>query len=332
MKARRAWLLAVAVVGAGAPAAADDSAARAERLFREARIAEEHGRYTEACEKLDASNRLERALGTEYNLGVCLELTKRPASARRAYLGAAELADRAGKASVARDARARASKLDTLVPRIVLRMSASHATASVTCDELSLEVTSTPTTVEVDPGAHRVRATAAGRVPYETTVALEPGQRAEIVVALDAIASDRAPGTPPAQTSVVVTGGGAESPRAAPSATTRSPLAYVGLAVAAAGAVSLGIGGFFALRASSQRDEAGCRDGRFCADAVAAGKLEDAKSSADLATLLVTAGGIGVAGGLGLFLFAPTQSATKASAGSLVLSPTFGGIVLEGRL
>lgn len=321
MSARvRGGVIALLVTLAPAARADPGSASAAEALFREAVIAQQHGRYAEACDKLAESNRLERAVGTEYNLGVCYELTRRVASARRAYLGAASLAAAKGNAVVAKDARMHATKLEATVPRLVLRRAPSAATATVTCDDAPVDPEAGE--LEVDPGPHRIHASATGRASFDLVTDIALGQRTEVVVALDplppvAAGSGPVPGPAPP-----------EPPPERRAELTTAPLAFVGLAMAGAGVIALGAGAVFAYRGASGKDDSGCRDGRYCPDEAAASRLRDAKASADVATFATAAGAILTAGGLALYLFTPR----RAVRAGLTWTPAGAGVALAGEL
>ncbi len=89
---------------------------RAEQLFRAATPLVDAGRYAEACAKLEESERLDPALGTEFNLGVCYERSGKLAAALRVFRQVAVAAQAAGKSERARAARERASALEPRVP------------------------------------------------------------------------------------------------------------------------------------------------------------------------------------------------------------------------
>ena len=329
-----AALVAFAVTTAARPAMADDR--EADRLFKEASDAQKAGRYEEACTKFAASNRIERALGTEYNLAACYELTKKYASARKAYVGAADLAQRSGRSAVARDATQRAARLESRVPRLVLRVSKSARQATITCDGTTMSREEIDTAVELDPGSHRIRATAEGRVPFEQTIDLAEGQRTELVIALEASEAPRpaaAPYTPSSRESMSLLPTSMRSPPrwSIEGPAPRSglgPIEITGIAVAGAGVVALGLSAVFAAKAGDARDESGCRDGRVCPDDASADRLRDARSSANVATALVIGGGIFVASGAAFFFLAPKRGTSVAIAPSV--SPAMAGAAFHG--
>src|SRR5277367_3532955 len=76
-----AWSLAVALSLSAPLALGQEQAATAEALFRQARDLAGKGNYAAACPKFAASQRLDPGYGTLYNLGECLALEGKTASA-----------------------------------------------------------------------------------------------------------------------------------------------------------------------------------------------------------------------------------------------------------
>ena len=301
-------LVVAAWLGEGQVARADvTKGGQAEQLFREATVALERKRYDEACPKLEESNRLARALGTEYNLAVCWELSRRVASARRMYRSAAELARATGRTSVADDATKRILALEKVVPRLVVTFKGDVAGVRARCDEQPLDPAPEPVTLELDPGKHRLVATKAERTAFQLDVTLAEAELREVVV--DLPAAPVATTLPPA----VARPPAATAPAEAPPA---FPWRPTGIAVAAVGVATIGVGAFFALRAKSDRDASGCREGRICVDEATASQLRDAKHEADVATVLVVVGGALLATGGAFFLFAghPQKTVTGRAA------------------
>src|SRR5262249_32964060 len=69
----------------------------AESLFREARRLVDAGRYAQACEKFSASQKLDPAVGTLLNLGLCYEKIGRTAAAWATYHEASAAAKATGQ-------------------------------------------------------------------------------------------------------------------------------------------------------------------------------------------------------------------------------------------
>ena len=92
---------------------------------------------------------------------------------------------------------------------------------------------------------------------------------------------------------------------------------WVGIGLAGAGVVSLGLGGAFALRAKGLDDESGCKNGN-CPTDEALSDNHDARQAGELATIFGIAGGVLVLGGAAVF-FAPIGPTSETA-----LVPTFG--------
>lgn len=291
---------------ASADPAAGGDRARAEKLFREGSEALEKGRTDEACTKLAESAALYRALGTEYNLGTCFEVSHRTASAKRAYLRAAAIAHQSGKESIAKDAYARARKMDAATPKLVVTAPTDAGAVTILCDGIPVVAGDT---IELDPGAHLVKATAPGRAPYDARVDLAEGRTTALAVTL-------APATDPVTPTSPVAKG---ETSAAKKKDGVDRATVIGASVGAAGVVALGIGIGFAFVAKGERDDAGCEDGRRCPDRAAADRLSSAKSDANVATALFVVGGVLAAAGAVLAFADPFEwRARRTSAVHLV--------------
>ena len=272
------WSSALAILLLAAPASADgNDRARAERLFREGSELLEKGQNDEACTKLAESAALYRALGTEYNLGTCFELTHRTASAKRAYLRAAAIARQINKESIAKESYARARKMDSLIPKLVVKMPSETEGATVLCDGNPIVAGDV---IELDPGPHLVKATAPGKGPFDARVELSESKTTEVFVSFTTAAPTPKPEEQAEKKKAPASEGGAD------------PATLVGLVVGGAGVVVLGVGAYFAIHAKGEKDDSGCVDGRRCPDQASADRLAGAKSDANLATAFVVGGAV----------------------------------------
>lgn len=128
-----------------------------------------------------------------------------------------------------------------------------------------------------------------------------------------------------------------ESPAEQPASNSWSGLRIAGAVTAGVGAIGLGVGVVSALIANSKHNDAtdqGC-SGSTCPNDGAAGKERDAATAANISTVGFVAGGVLVAGGVALFLFAPKGGSSSKKAGVLV-TPSVdprgaGGLVVSGR-
>jgi hypothetical protein len=190
--------------------------------------------------------------------------------------------------------------------------------------------------MEVEPDAHTFEFQTPDGARVEVKVVVAEGEKAKPVSAT--FAKGPADETKAQSASGVAAGGPPGTGTAAPAApatppversrlvASSSPLKTIGLAMAGAGAVGLGAGAVFGVLASSQKSDASCDSNSVCRNDAAASKLRDAKSSADLSTVLFIAGGALAAGGLTLWALGPSKTVYAA--------PTVGsraaGFVVEG--
>ncbi len=316
----------VVMTAASATAHADsraENAAAAEALFNEGRSLMNAGDFAEACPKLKASYKLDPALGALLNLGECYEKAGYTASAWATFRDAIEEAHRQKRQDRAATAELRAKALEPklsylqLVGRVppgakLLRNGAEQDAAMIGAK------------IPVDPGTYTIEITG-GSGPAWKTMARVSGPGLTRIVIPDAPA--------PSASSA------AASPTAAPAAPAASGddtgngsslggLQIAGIVVGAVGVVGLGVGTYFALDASSLKSKANCTT--TCTTA-GSHTLDDARSSAGLATASFIAGGALVVGGALLFILGPRsgaegQSSTGAASITPILGPTSAGI------
>lgn len=268
---------------------AEDKVA-AESAFRAAKDLEKAGKLAEACPLYEASYRNDPQLGALLNLANCHELTGRTATAWVEYRDALELATRRG------DQRIDYSKkrLADLEPKLSkLRI---EAPAGVTVERNGTDVTAlVRQELPVDPGTYRVRATAPGKVAWETSIHVQAQgatTRVDVPELAPAVATAPAPAPKPA-TPVVTAPPVVAKP--APVVVSKAP-SYrktVAVVLGSAGLVTTGVGLAFGLHARSQwaasRDPSSCDAHNVCNDTGTA-QIAGARSAASTATLAIGAG------------------------------------------
>jgi len=148
----------------------------------------EEGRYEQACADLRESFRLDRAGGTQLTLAICYERAGKFASAWLAYLEALAFAQRDGRRDREKIAREQATKMEAKAPHVVVHVPAEVAAlpeATIFVDETALERSGWETNFAVDPGSHKVRATAKGYLPWSKEFSVRDAKdRAEVTVAM----------------------------------------------------------------------------------------------------------------------------------------------------
>ncbi len=309
-------LLAVAIVttsSLGAASARAESSAReraaAEALFQEATALMDAKSFSEACDKLAASQQLDPALGTMLYLADCYDQAGRTASAWALFREVAERSRRAGQPDRERIAAERAMALEGKLSKLEVRVA-----PALRVRELELRVggsllpqASWNVALPVDPGPTKLEARAPGKQPLTLEIDVEPGSTSQIVE-VPALAD--APAEPRSERFVAVT-----PPRsdAAPQTSTQRTIGFV---MSGAGVLALAAGGYFGYRAYSQNTDskADCRAGQPNACTKRGVDMrEKAQMSANIATIATVSGGVLTAAGLGLVLTAPALNKDVAA-------------------
>lgn len=286
-------LAAVLLVAMTSHAFAEDKVA-ADAAFRAAKELEKAGKLAEACPLYETSYRNDPQLGALLNVANCHELTGRTATAWVEYRDALELAVRRGDHRVDYTRK----RLDTLEPKLMrLRI---EAPVGVSVERNGTDVTAlVRQDLAVDPGSYKVRATAAGKVAFETAVTVSrEGEtvRVDVPILADVVVETKPTPAPP----VVVTAP-VKPVQVEPAAPAPSHRKTIALVIGSVGLAAAGVGAGFGLHARSQwnasRDSTSCDAHNVCNDTGRA-QIAAAKSSATTATwalgasaaMLVTAG------------------------------------------
>jgi serine/threonine-protein kinase len=329
----RVLLAGVALLAAASQANAEDRAA-AEALFAQGRALMQAKRYPEACAKLRQSLIAARGLGTMLWLADCYEQNGQLASAWRTFNEAAKIA------AEKNDPREQAARrhAQTLEPKLNRLSIAVFPQQKV--EGLRIEIDDVPIDepewieAPVDAGAHVVRATAPGYKPLEMPI--EVSMQSTVMTLpelkpLDANAAPKAvPATHPAPAASQAPAPGPKENEVTlgPPETSHLPLRTIGFVALGVGAVGLGLGTFFGFKAKSDFDssnEGPCRQpGDFCSPA-GLQLRSSADDAATVSTISFVAGGVLVAGGAALVIFAPTRQTAIAPQ----LSPTRAGLELR---
>jgi len=294
-------------------ASAEVSAAQratAEALFQGANLLMEQKRFSEACEKFEASQELDPGLGTKLYLADCYEQAGRTASAWALFQDAADAAHRAQQADREQIATDRAANLKPRLSNLELRVLAARRVPG-----LELRINDAPVPgaswnapLPIDPGQARIEARAPGKKPWllQINVADGPSQQ---VVEVGQLAD--APQPLPSETASVL------SEKLAPRdpGVTQRTIGYV---LGTVGMLGLAVGGYSGYRAFTlnRRSKGECRaeDPNACTSGGAATR-EDAQKAATVSTLASIGGGTLLATGLTLVFTAPS-AAVPAGAGN----------------
>lgn len=278
--------------------------ALARSLFEQGRALMKEEKFTEACPKLEESQRLDPGIGTVFNLGDCLEKIGKNASAWAAFSDAADLAKRAGQPDRETVARDRANALAPKLARVKIRMNPpAPAGLELKIDGRSVGAAVLDTETPIDPGEHRISAAAPGKQPKDTAVTIAPTATVAVVDLgnLDDVPVEAPPVIgPPVH----------EEPQER-GRSWQKPLA-IGTGIV--GVVGLGLGTVFGLDASSTWSDGE----KLCPNDVCTSegytKWDDARSSATTSTIMFAVGGVLVATAIVLFVTSPSERKAASSA------------------
>ncbi len=302
--------LVLALVSAASPAFAQGTGdeASAQQLFDQGRALLQDGRFAETCSKFAASQQIAPSGGTLLNLADCYEKNGQLASAWAKFREVASRAQRAGRADVEQMANDRIKQIEPKLSflTIVVPRATDVDGIEVRRDgEISLRA-AWGTALPVDGGEHTIQVTAPGRqkrvIPARVRAS---GDRVTVTLppleAIQAIHDSPSP-----------VGADKEETSTEPRGTLQRSLA---LATAGAGLVALGAGVVFGLQAISKNDEAAnrCPASPRCDDPAGVTLTDDAKRAATISTVAFIAGGVLVAGGVTLYVMAPSSSPRRAS-------------------
>lgn len=263
----------------------------AQTLFDEARVHFDRGEWSAACDKFRSSHELDPRGGTLLNLALCREKQGRVASAWTAFAEARNLASKEGRSERVAFAEKKLRELEPSVPKLVVVVEAAtqRPDLAIRLDGDELPRAAWNVGVPVDPGPHRVEATASGRVPFSTIAAAALASQVRVVVT--PLAESRETG---------------DRARTAPAVAT-GPARWPGWLLVGAGVAALGVGAGFGAKSFGERGDAEdlCRANR-CAEGRA---LDDqAGRSAWVSNVGIGVGAVALVAGLYLVLRSADQS------------------------
>ncbi len=286
--------IACALCAYAVPALAQDEPARAEKLFRDGGAALKRGELDSACGLLAKSNALDPAIGTLGLLALCHERQGRIATSVAEYRTVASLARSANQPERAQIASARADELAPHVSHLELTLPDGPNALSVTLDGRLISPADMTAPIPLDPGPVLVEARAPGFLPHTETVVIGPdGATTQLLVPelARAVQPAQAPAATPAPP---------QAPLATPR-TTSSELPTATWATLAVGAVGLGVGGFFGVRALSTNAESGSHCTGNACDETGVNLRQTALHQATISTVACAIGAAGVAASLVIY-------------------------------
>jgi hypothetical protein len=245
-------------LGAPAARAGDEPSpaelAAARQLFMQAERDEDAGRWHDALDKLLQVAQVKRTAGVRYHIALCEERLGALADALEEYTGSQSQAAVEHAKDVERLVGPALADLDPRVPRLAIHMVPDSPEATVMLDGSLLDRSKLGEALALNPGVHRIDATAPGRTTVRTTVTLRERESTVFDVALAELAPPVPPPPPPPVT-----------PRHDPLSTSRT--AAVATTVGALGLAGFGGVSFVAagaVRAAAVRRCSGETDAASC--------------------------------------------------------------------
>lgn len=153
-------------------------------LFKEAKALLSQGRFELACQRFAESYKAEPSVGALLNIADCQERAGKLVAARSSYVEAHALAMKKSDPDRALFADNRAKELDARVPRLRIELPEPNARGLVvTIDGVPVPDNGQKEPVLLDPGAHRLQASAEGRALVSREVSI-PASEHEVYVAM----------------------------------------------------------------------------------------------------------------------------------------------------
>ena len=318
-------LLALALTSFAPPAAAQGASdiARAEALFNEATKLLQSENYAEACPKFAASQLLVRGIGVTLFLGECYERQGKTMSAWVQFRQAERIATDKGDKKRATVARERVQRLSGAVPSIQINVAREADVPGLVVKRDGLEVQRSEWGVAepVDPGEHSVVATAPQKEDWQSTVQT-PAKKDLTVIDIKPLVDRATVALPMPSPESKATDPSGTSPDAQPRGDSSEPnrgrtARVLGLGAMGLGVAGVAVGSVFGLVAKSKFSQSNqnshCNASTDRCDPTGLGLRSDGMSAATVSTVAFLVGGAAVAGGLVLYLTAPSATAPRAS-------------------
>jgi hypothetical protein len=307
-------MLLASVAGAQPPPAvpSEDQVEAARALYKEARELHKQGKLREATDKALEAYRTAATPVTALQAGELLVEAGRLVEARDIVRGVALMAISPRESEKGRDARqqagALAGQLDMRIPKIAF--ADRPAGVQLLLDGRPVGATDPTAWQGLDPGAHALVVRVEDRPCTTINLVLSEGE--ERTIDLHAAASACRPEPPPLPPAPPPPKATVQQPPPPPPAPPEpapegavNPWKWTGAAMGVAGVVAVGVGSYVALRAKSDYDGVSC--GAHGCDQNAYNVRTDARSRADVASVVIGVGAAAAASGLLLWLLEPAR-------------------------
>ncbi len=268
------------------PAHADpteDEIRDARALFTSAEHDEDGERWQDALDKLHRIAQVKLTAGIHYHLALCEEHLGRLASALADYIAAKDEATQSDAQDVLRLVGPQLAALTPRVPHLTFQADPSAPNTAVTLDGVAV-TDRLDVRVPVDPGLHRVEASAPGRITSSVTVEVHEGDATVFRLSLQPLAATESSLRTAAGSDVLTH-------------PTHAPIAAILATAGAAALIGIGVGAYLEAGGAHQDAVRECPGMTSCPSLIATVRAWDwtalgawgaAGSAVTLATLLWT--------------------------------------------
>jgi hypothetical protein len=316
------------------PTPARAQSAEAEVLFREGKRLMKEGKLSEACDKLEASDRLESSVGTMLNLADCREKNKQLVAAWLAFHKAATAAKVGNDPKREAEAKRRANVLEARLAYLTISVADASRVDGLVIkrDGVVVDPALWNQGVPVDSGDYEISGEAPGHEPWSTKVHVTAEAQKLSVEVPRFKQLDQLTAKPPV---VVAT-------KPPPPATPEEPeqvdqpsptftgMRKASIAVAAVGVIGIAGGIIFGSKAKSTENQSDtlCPTSA-CGDPQGLKLNQDAKNDALYANVAFVVGGAAIAGAVVLWVVGANKPSDHVSLAPIVnghdLGVAFGG-------
>jgi len=336
------YLFVACIIAIAGPAHAQS--VEADVLFSDGKKLMKEGKIAEACERFEASERLESSTGTLLNLADCREKNRQTATAWALFRKAAGAAKVAGDQKRAAEAARREHLLEPRLSYLTISVPVTSNVRGLAIARNGIAVDSAVWNqrVPVDPGPQDVVAIAPGRLRWSKRVEVEePGQEATLSVPMLQDASSTtvtAPGGGTTTTPTSAATGGAATAGSKPdddddgtTAPTRTrgrftTMRRIAVGLGAVGVVGLATGVVFGMKGLSEdRTASEICPNTACGDLRAVELSADARDHGRYANVgFAVGGGAIVAAAVLWFVGAPSPASGDVAVSAIVSSSQLG--------
>lgn len=282
--------------GTKAPSKKDLEAAR--KNFMDGIDLENQGQWKEAKEKFDEVAKVRMTPEVRFHIALCEEHTGMLIEALRDFETAESDAKEEGKAAVMKEAPEHANAIKPRIPKLKVKAPSDVDGITLTLDGNAIDPKNEDET-PVNPGAHKVEASADGRQSFSADVTLAEGESKTVVVKLPKVDSgEEKPAEEPKPKEP-------ETPQPTETHRKISPLTWVAFGVGAVGLAGATI--FFLKRNSIKSDLDGkCNSDLHC-PASSQDDIDSGKSATTMTNVFGAIGIVGIGAGVYLLLSAPKE-------------------------